>query len=114
MITLTKNAIREFSRQLTGANGADDTVRIGLRAGGCAGTKYSVEIAPVQGDDDHVFAQGGLRVLCDPISLTSLDGLRVDFVDALAGGGFQYENPNAALNCDCGKSFGTQKIPGGA
>ncbi len=107
MITLTTSAIREFKRRMTAANQADHAVRIGVRSGGCAGTKYVVEFTTDQGDDDCVFEQGGLRILCDPIALTSLDGLKVDFVEALVGGGFQYDNPRAVLQCGCGKSFDT-------
>lgn len=107
MITLTDNAIREYKRQLSADDKSGHAVRFGLRPGGCAGTKYLIEFTTTLGDDDHVFEQDGLRVVCDAISLTSLRGLRVDFVEALVGGGFQYQNPNATINCNCGKSFGT-------
>jgi Fe-S cluster assembly iron-binding protein IscA len=39
-------------------------------------------------------------------SLLYLFGLRLDFSDALIGGGFQFHNPNATDSCGCGKSFG--------
>ena len=108
MITLTDNAIREFVRQLAAGNKSDHAVRFALRPGGCAGTKYLVEFAAEQGEDDHVFEQGGLRVLCDAASLPILDGLQVDYVEALVGGGFQFVNPNAATRCACGESFAVE------
>ncbi len=107
MITLTANAIRELERQMRAEGRLDHSVRLGVRSGGCAGTKYLVEFTTDQGDGDRVYLQGGLRILCDPVSLKSLRGLRVDFVEALVGGGFQYENPNITGSCNCGKSFGT-------
>ena len=83
-------------------------MRVGVQSGGCAGTKYVIEFTGVQGEDDQVFEQDGLRVLCDTAALPSLDGLRVDYVEAIVGGGFQYDNPNAANNCACGQSFDTE------
>ena len=108
MIFLSEIAIREFKRRLAAADDTSYAIRFGLKPGGCAGTKVFVEITSDHGDDDQVFEQGGLRILCDPISLTSLNGLKVDFVEALVGGGFQYDNPNAALICACGQSFDTE------
>ena len=48
----------------------------------------------------------GVRLVCDPQSLLYLYGMRLDFSDALVGGGFQFANPNASDTCGCGKSFG--------
>jgi len=33
-------------------------------------------------------------------------GTTIDFVVALEGSGFTFENPNATNSCSCGKSFG--------
>ncbi len=105
MITLSESAIREFKCQLAAERKSDHAIRFGLRPGGCAGTKYLVEITNDHRDDDQVFEQGGLRVLCASNALPSLNGLKVDYVEALMGGGFRYENPNSAKNCACGDSF---------
>ena len=35
-----------------------------------------------------------------------LYGLRLDYSDALIGGGFSLQNPNAESTCGCGTSFG--------
>ncbi len=48
----------------------------------------------------------GVKLVCDPQSLLYLYGMRLDFSDALVGGGFQFSNPNASDTCGCGKSFG--------
>jgi iron-sulfur cluster assembly protein len=106
VITLSESALQEFARRLADENKSGHAIRFGLRPGGCAGTKYLVEFTIEEQDNDHVFEQGGLRVLCDPISLSSLSGLQVDYVEALMGGGFRYDNPNATTKCACGDSFG--------
>jgi iron-sulfur cluster assembly protein len=105
MVTLTENAAHEIKRQLTFDSGAELCVRIGLEVGGCAGTKYVVTPGAVRQSNDVEFKQLGVTVLCDQVTLISIDGLTVDFVDALMGGGFQFDNPNAAQSCGCGASF---------
>ena len=107
MVTLTENATNEIKRQLAEAGGVELSVRIGLESGGCSGTKYVITPGAVRQPDDMAEDQFGLTVLCDPITLTSIEGLKIDFVDALMGGGFQYENPQAARSCGCGVSFKT-------
>ena len=42
----------------------------------------------------------------DPVSQPLLMGTTIDFVVALEGSGFTFENPNATNSCSCGKSFG--------
>ena len=113
MVTLTENAANEIKRQLAETGSARLSVRIGLEAGGCSGTKYVITPGVARQQDDVASIQFGLTVLCDPITLTSIEGLKIDFVDALVGGGFQYENPQAARSCGCGASFKTaEPVPG--
>ena len=105
MVTITENAANEIKRQLAAAGGAQANVRVGVEAGGCSGTKYVIMPGAAKLPHDLESNQFGLTVLCDPVSLTSIEGLKVDFVDALMGGGFQYDNPRAARSCGCGASF---------
>lgn len=57
------------------------------------------------GPDDHVetYDNGAFRLVTDGKSLLYLFGMRLDFSDALIGGGFQFHNPNATDACGCGK-----------
>ena len=48
----------------------------------------------------------GIKCVIDPKSLMFLYGLNLDYSDALIGGGFSFQNPNAESECGCGKSFG--------
>lgn len=105
MVTLTENAAKEIKRQVAGA--ADAFVRIGVEAGGCSGAKYVITPGADRQPGDYESSQHGLTILCDPISLTAIEGLKVDFVEAFVGGGFQYYNPMAARTCGCGVSFKT-------
>jgi iron-sulfur cluster assembly accessory protein len=105
MVALTENAANEIKRELTFVPGAEISVRVGLEAGGCAGTKYVLTPGATRQPNDLATKHFGVTVLVDPISLTSVEGLEIDFVDALMGGGFKFANPNAARSCGCGESF---------
>lgn len=85
-------------------------LRVGVRQGGCSGMSYNMEFEKPDNikPDDYVVKYGtsDLSLVCDPKSLLYLFGMRLDYSDALIGGGFQFHNPNAQDTCGCGKSFG--------
>jgi iron-sulfur cluster assembly accessory protein len=119
MITFTPEAVEQWLREhpepadAGGPAARGPVVRISVAAGGCAGLKYVLEAADGPGADDLVFRQDGLTVLCAPADLPRLDGLQVDFVDAMVGGGYRFGNPNAGRSCGCGASFEEKNGPGG-
>ena len=97
-------------QSLKAKQGSDElVVRMGVRAGGCSGMSYVMDVAgpeTVNEEDTVVEYEGGIRCAIDPKSLMFLHGLRLDYSDALIGGGFSFQNPNAEETCGCGKSFG--------
>lgn len=114
MITFTTEAVAQWRLEhadrpdkagLGDVSVGNLTVRVSVAPGGCAGLKYVMEVAGEPGPADQVFAQPGLTVLCAAADLPRLDGLRIDYVDAMVGGGFRFENPNAGRSCGCGASF---------
>jgi iron-sulfur cluster assembly protein len=80
-------------------------VRLSVVEGGCAGLRYVLEAAPAPAPGDIEVPHDGLLVTCAPADLPRLQGLRVDYVDAMVGGGYRFENPNAGRTCGCGESF---------
>lgn len=107
MIEFTPEAVAQWRLEHPGASpGAVPVVRVSLADGGCAGLRYVLEAAPAPAPDDAVWPQAGdLLAACAPADLPRLQGLRVDYVDALVGGGYRFENPNAGRTCGCGESF---------
>lgn len=105
MITLSDSAVAEITKMMHDRGLAEAVVRFGVESGGCSGLQYSMDFDDQVRGDDTVFDTGGLKVVCDPKSLTFLDGLKVDFSTKLMGGGFKFENPNASRSCGCGTSF---------
>lgn len=97
-------------QSLKAKQGSDElVVRMGVRAGGCSGMSYVMDVAgpeTVNEEDTVVEYEGGIRCAIDPKSLMFLFGMRLDYSDALIGGGFSFQNPNAESTCGCGTSFG--------
>jgi iron-sulfur cluster assembly protein len=107
MINLTDSAVTAVRSAITGGGG-DETngLRIMVEAGGCAGYKYQMGIVKDAEPDDTVIERDGVKVFVDMKSHELLAGTTIDFVVALEGSGFTFDNPNAKSSCSCGKSFG--------
>ena len=85
----------------------DDTLalRVAVRPGGCSGFSYEMFFDSDVADDDIVKTFEGVKVITDPQSAGMLAGATLDYKDALSGGGFAIDNPNAERTCGCGNSF---------
>ena len=135
IITFTDGAMTQLV-SLREKQGADQlNVRMGVRAGGCSGMSYVMDVMdaskPIDEADTVIeFDQArrhrrhparvrhrpaaphppthsaqGIRCVIDPKSIMFLYGLKLDYSDALIGGGFSFHNPNADSTCGCGTSF---------
>lgn len=80
-------------------------MRLGVKGGGCSGLTYTMDVDDKPAQTDQVFDFDGLKVFCDPKSYLFLNGLTLDYENALMGGGFKFINPNATKTCGCGTSF---------
>jgi Iron-sulfur cluster assembly accessory protein len=79
-------------------------MRVFVEQGGCSGMQYSM-VFDEKRPDDFLVEMFGVSVVVDPFSAKYLKGTQIDFSDALTGGGFKINNPNARQSCGCGKSF---------
>ena len=84
---------------------ADHGVRITVQPGGCSGATYGMEFGTQANAGETELVANGVRLWVDPGHAPVLNGLVIDFVDELMGGGFKIHNPNASSTCGCGKSF---------
>jgi len=116
MVTLTELAAREVNniieqqKKSAKESGEESTklyLRVGVKGGGCSGFSYSLDLSETKTENDELWAQHGIDVVCDPKSMLYLDGTTVDFKDELMGRGFVFSNPNATSSCGCGSSFST-------
>ena len=104
-ITLTENAVSQVKKTLLQNElGESYGLRLGVKAGGCAGREYVVELDE-KSEKDRVYEFDGLSVFIDPKSYLFLTGLEIDFKQTLLESGFTFANPNASSQCGCGTSF---------
>ena len=80
-------------------------LRLRVLAGGCSGFSYKLSFEREQASDDNVIEAHGLKVLVDPKSVPIVAGSTLEFSDAMLGGGFKVNNPQAVHECACGESF---------
>lgn len=80
-------------------------LRVTVTGGGCSGQQYNLGFDDQQRPDDIVLEHGGVRVYVDRASAAYLNGVTIDYVNALHGAGFKFVNPNASRTCGCGSSF---------
>lgn len=104
-VKLTASAIAEV-RNLMNVPGFDHTqsLRIGVKGGGCSGMTYVLGFDNREADDD-AFEIEGIPVLMKNAHAIYLIGMEVDYSDGLNARGFVFNNPNATSSCGCGSSF---------
>ena len=106
-IAMTSVAADKVRELLAQRGTSEQSLRIGVRGGGCSGNSYFMEFCDSgsAAPDDQVFDCFGVRLVVDQKSLMLLAGTEIDFVTGLMGSGFKFNNPNVRHNCACGESF---------
>lgn len=104
-VTLTEGAIIEINR-LMAEEGFDtkQSLRIGVKGGGCSGMTYVLGFDHPTDKDVH-FQIEGIPCIMEKSHELYLFGMQVDWQDGLNNRGFTFKNPNASSTCGCGTSF---------
>jgi iron-sulfur cluster assembly protein len=90
----------------------DQFLRVAVTEGGCAGLTYSADIdREMQEDESVVLQSGDIRIVSNQESSQYLDGLIIDYSDALIDGGLKFTNASAETTCGCGASFNLAGFP---
>ena len=106
MVEITENASKQILKMLEKHQLAGGGLRVGLRAGGCAGYEYVFGWEAVPKADDNVFeGASAARIFVDPRSYRLIDGAVLDYDTNLVSKGFFFQNPHAKSTCGCGTSF---------
>lgn len=102
-LTITDKA----KEMLSSAFGDDmsHSLLVGVLSGGCSGYMYDLQIVESTDQDCQVIEIDGFKVLVPNATSHLLDGIEIDYIDRLMGGGFKINNPNASSSCGCGESF---------
>jgi iron-sulfur cluster assembly accessory protein len=106
LVKLTESAGRKVSQLMQRDGVADGALRVKIVGGGCAGLEYKMDFEKNPATPKDILVQSaGVRVLVDVKSALYVSGSEIDFKDAMIGGGFKIQNPNATATCSCGESF---------
>ncbi len=106
MIHITDSALNAVRKAITGASEPVQGLRLKVETGGCAGNKYLMGLVRTPEEGDEIVERDGVKVFVESGSREILAGVTIDFVVAIEGAGFTFDNPNATHSCSCGKSFG--------
>ncbi len=104
-ILITPSALARVKQLVTKDARPGVFLRLGVKGGGCSGLEYLMRLDIAEKPTDLRFEQDGIVFACDPKSAKFLEGSTFDYTGNLIGGGFKFENPNAARSCGCGTSF---------
>ncbi len=104
-ICMTELAALHVSQAMKNNNSREHYVRVGIRSGGCSGYTYVLDVVDETSTSDRMFKQHGIKIICDPKSYLYLNGMEIDYIDSMMGGGFKFNNPSASRSCGCGTSF---------
>jgi iron-sulfur cluster assembly protein len=111
MITLTDAAIAHIKNRLE-KRGQGVGFRLSVKKTGCSGYAYVsaiIDKEDVVRNDVHFMAPGDLPVYIDPLCVSFITGLVIDYVVEPRAGLKQkrlvFINPNEKNRCGCGESF---------
>ena len=104
-IALTDSTRDKVAELIAQEGNPELALRVAVRPGGCSGFSYEMFFDTDVAADDTVSEHAGVRIVVDPASQPHLKGATLDYKDALQGGGFAINNPNAERTCGCGNSF---------
>jgi iron-sulfur cluster assembly protein len=105
-LTLTEIAATELQKAMKEMGKEGEGLKILVQPGGCAGFQYGLVFQKSPEEGDEVLETNGVKIYVRGEMAPLLDGITIDYVQTLMGGGFKIDNPNATSTCGCGQSFG--------
>ena len=104
-IIITDKAADKLREVLSENKKENSGLRVEILPGGCSGFQYSLELDENANDLDLIFEEKGVKIIISRENMQFLNGVKLDYVESLQGGGFKISNPNAHSSCGCGQSF---------
>ena len=105
VISLTENAALRIKEIMSSAQKDSIGVRIGVKAGGCAGMSYVMEYTKEVNPSDEIIEDKGVKVFVDSGAIMYLLGTEMDYKTEEFYSSFVFKNPNETERCGCGESF---------
>ena len=105
IIKLSDKAATRIKEIMSSSHKNTKGVRIGVKAGGCAGMSYVMEYAKDSNPNDEVIEDKGVKVFVDAGAVMYLLGTEMDYKKEELSSSFVFKNPNETERCGCGESF---------
>lgn len=105
-VQVTETAAKMLKQAAEQQGKAGYGLKVDVFPGGCAGFMYELSFQKDATNGESTVEAAGVKLYLDPANEPILDGIVIDYIDSLMGGGFNIKNPNATSSCGCGKSFG--------
>ena len=105
IIKLSDSAAERIKQIMSSDKNNSVGVRIGVKAGGCAGMSYIMEYAKNSNPNDEVIEDKGVKVFIDAGAVMYLLGTEMDYKTEEFYSSFVFKNPNETERCGCGESF---------
>ncbi|WP_342381003.1 iron-sulfur cluster assembly accessory protein [Myxococcus stipitatus] len=106
-VRLTEAAVRQVKEVIKAQGFEGYFFSIRVVPAGCSGLGYDLNLVKESKAGDVVWEQDGVKLATDGMSSQYLGGTEIDYVSAITGSGFKFNNPNAKSSCGCGTSFTT-------
>jgi iron-sulfur cluster assembly protein len=102
-LQITPAAVQKVRELLTGYDLSQGySLRIYIAGQSCSGFQYGMAIDQNAREEDSAIEVEGIRILVDEISIQSMLGSTIDYIDDERGTGFLMDNPNVLPECGCG------------
>ncbi len=105
MLSVTESAVKKILGMAEQHKVEEAGIRVMVVGGGCSGLTYDMDFEIEAQEGDLVVESDGIKLYVDPMSLSYLDGTKIDYVETFSFSGFHFDNPNAKKSCGCGSSF---------
>ena len=92
-LTITKAARTKITELINNAEEDIHSVRVFVSGGGCNGMNYGMTFADSSGPRDSILeAEGGFRMVIDPLALAYMQGAEIDYSEDDANASFVFNN----------------------
>ena len=104
-ISLTKESANVLLSYMNEETPLPESVRFGVKAGGCSGFTYTIGFDSKSRKFDLEFESCGVKLLVDKKSHLYVKETEIGWSDELQDKGFKFDNPHAKGACGCKTSF---------
>ncbi|WP_189487773.1 HesB/IscA family protein [Asticcacaulis endophyticus] len=104
IVSLTDAAAKQVKAIMAKADKPYAGLRVGVKAGGCAGQEYVLSYAEAADPLDEVVTDKDVTILIEPKAVLYLVGTVIDYETTKLSSKFVFNNPNETDACGCGES----------